>query len=59
MSTLAYIFVSEIPFTSEPKSKEEIASALNQKYPEGKLDASKIIISRKENKYHAYAQTTE
>jgi len=59
MSTLAYIFLPEIPFVGEAKSKEEIASTLNQKYPEGKFDSSKIIISKKESKYHAYAQTSE
>ena len=59
MSTLAYIFLPEIPFATESKSKEEIAQALNQKYPEGKFDSTKIIISRKESKHHAYAQTTE
>jgi hypothetical protein len=47
MSTLAYIFLPEIPFATEAKSKEEIASALNEKYPEGKFDSSRIIISKK------------
>ena len=59
MSTVAYIFLPEIPFVSEPKSKEDIAAALNEKYPEGKFDSSKIIISKKESKHHAYAQITE
>jgi hypothetical protein len=59
MSTLEYIFLPEIPFVSEAKSKEEIASVLNERYPEGKFDSSKIIISRKDNKYNAYAQTTK
>lgn len=47
MSTLAYIFLPEIPLASDIKSKEEIVAALNQKYPEGKFDSNKIIISKK------------
>jgi len=47
MSTDAYIFLPDIPFINEEKSKEDIASALNKKYLEGKFDPSHIIISRK------------
>ena len=32
---------------------------MNEKYPEGKFDANKIVLSKKDNKYNAYAQTTE
>ena len=47
MSSTAYIFLPDIPYINDAKSKEEIASALNQKYPAGKFESSKIIISRK------------
>lgn len=32
---------------------------MNEKYPEGKFDTNKIVLSKKDNKYNAYAQTTE
>lgn len=58
MST-AFIFLPDIPFVNDLKSKDDIVSNLNQKYPPANFDPSKIIISHKENKYNAYAQTTE
>jgi hypothetical protein len=59
MSEKTYIFIPDVPYITDSQTTiEEIVAALNNLYPAGKFTKEHLKLSKKDNKYHAYAETS-
>ena len=54
----AYILLPDVQYTTQAKTRQAIADALNQALPQANVKVEAIIFTKKDNRHNAYVQTT-